>query len=763
MVGGRSRERRWASLEMALGVVVLLVAGWRGVLRLSPGGHGGEAEGPSLQRLLEHVGRVAAEPRPLGTLAHDRARDYIIEQLRGLGLEPKVQRATAVVGREPLVYVAEIENIVARIEGGASSGPAVLVASHYDSALTSPGAGDDGAGVAVMLELARELRDRPQPGNAVILLFSDGEERGLLGARAFAQSHPWAKQVGAAINLEARGSGGRPVLIELGGAASRLLALLEDARAPVMLGSYVTDGYRRSGNDTDFSVFRQAGWPGYNVAFFGDSASYHTARDTVERLDPATLAAHATVAMRLTRALIGASLPSLAAGEDAVYAAGPAGQVISYPRAWALPLALLALASCGALAWLARRRVRRRGVAVAAVALLVTSVAAIAAVALASSLIVSAVGSSHVRWEEGDAFLVSALLLAGAVAAAGASLASRWCQRHELAAGFAVLLAVLSVVVSWAFPSASLLVVIPAFAAAAALAADLRWPRASRVLRVLLSLPAAVLWGEAAALLAIGLGLRAQSILSLLGALAALLLVSILPEVLAALRWRAAAALLGASVAACAAGWSGAGAGADHPAADHLVLAVDRDAGAARWATFDRQVDAWTGQRVSPAEPADLRSFFGGRATPALTAAAAVPGWESSRVERIVGEAGALGLRLLPAAGVTTVRLEVYSSATVRAASVAGQALPVSPPSTDPTVSRLSLIYLHPPSAGAAISLTLSEPAEVTVVLVDIRQGALTGLVPPRPPGLIPGSRWPTDAALIRQSVRFAVEGRGPT
>lgn len=763
MEGGRPPERRWASLAMAIGVIALLVAGWRGALRLSPSGQGSDDGGLSLQRMLEHVGRVAAEPRPIGTLAHDRVRDYIIEQLRELGLEPEVQRATAVVGREPLVYVAEVENIVARIEGSAAGDPAVLVASHYDSALTSPGAGDDGAGVAVMLELARMLRDRPQPGNAVILLFSDGEERGLLGARAFAQSHPWAKQVGAAINLEARGSGGRPVLIELGGAASRLLALLEGSSAPVMLGSYVTDGYRRSGNDTDFSVFRQAGWPGYNVAFFGDPASYHTALDTVERLDPATLAAHASVAMRLTRALIGTSLPSLAAEEDVVYAAGPAGHVISHPRSWALPLALLALASCCVFGWLARRQVRLRGVVVAAVVLLASSATAIAAVALANEFIVSAIGAAQVRWEEGDAFLVSALLLAAAVAVAGASLASRWCQRHELAAGFAALLAALAVVVSWALPSAILLVVIPAFAAAAVLASDLRWPRASRAIRVLLSLPAAILWGEAAALLAIGLGLRAQAMLSLLGALAALLFVSILPEVLAALRWRAAAALLAASVAACVMGWMGAGADADHPATDHLVLAVDRDAGAARWATFDRQVDAWTGQRVTPAQPANLQSFFGGRTTPALTAAATVPGWESSRVERTIGEAGALGLRLLPAAGVTTVRLDVYSSATVSAASVAGQALPVPPPSIDSNVSRLSLIYLHPPSAGAAISLTLSEPAEVTVVLVDIRQGALTGLVPPRPPGLIPGSRWPTDAALIRRSVRFAAEGRGPT
>ncbi len=772
MQGGRVRERRWASLGMALGVVVLLVAGWRGVLRLSPRGH--SSEEPSLARLLEHVGKVAVEPRPLGTAAHDRARDYIIEQLRKVGLQPEVQRATAVIGRPPLVYVAEVENIVARIDGGADSGidggaaatPAVLVASHYDSALTSPGAGDDGAGVAVMLELARVLRERPQPGNPVILLFSDGEERGLLGARTFVQSHPLAKQVAATINLEARGSGGRPVLIELGGTASRLLELLEESGASVMLGSYVTDGYRRSGNDTDFSVFREANWPGYNVAFFGDPASYHTARDTVARLDPETLAALATAAVRLTRGLIGASLASLAAPQDAVYAAGPAGQVISYSSAWALPLALLALLACVVLVALARRRLRPRGVAVATAALLASLLAAMAAVALANALVSRVVGVTAVRWEQGDGFLVSALLLAAAVVAAGVSLASRWCQPSELFAGFGALLAALAVASSVVLPSASLLVFVPALSAAVALAAELRWPRSSSYCRVLSSLPAAVLWGEAAALLAIGLGVRALVALSLLGALAALLLMTVAPAAVAVLRWRAATALLAASAAAGVVGVSRAGTDETHPATDHLVLAVDLDAGAARWATFDQQLDAWTRQRIAAAEPADLRSFFGGRATPALTSAAtsaaALPSWGASTVER-VGDARTLELRLVPAPGVTTVRLDVYSSATVRAASVGGQALPVPPPPDDPALSRLSLIYLHPPSGGAVVSLTLSEPAEVTVVLVDIRQGALVGLVPPRPASLIPGSRWPTDAALLRRSMRFGAAQGGPT
>ena len=45
------------------------------------------------------------------------------------------------------------------------------------------------------------------PKNDIIILFSDAEELGLLGAQAFVEHHPWAKNIGLVLNFEARGSG----------------------------------------------------------------------------------------------------------------------------------------------------------------------------------------------------------------------------------------------------------------------------------------------------------------------------------------------------------------------------------------------------------------------------------------------------------------------------------------------------------------------------------------------------------------------------
>ena len=80
-----------------------------------------------------------------------------------------------------------------------------LLMAHYDSVPNSPGASDDGAAVASLLETLRALRGGPRLKNDVIFLFTDGEEVALLGSKAFVEEHPWARDVGLVLNFEARG------------------------------------------------------------------------------------------------------------------------------------------------------------------------------------------------------------------------------------------------------------------------------------------------------------------------------------------------------------------------------------------------------------------------------------------------------------------------------------------------------------------------------------------------------------------------------
>lgn len=102
-------------------------------------------------------------------------------------------------------------------------------------------------------------------GLAAVVLFSDGEELGLLGARAFARHHPWMADVRLVLNFEARGTRGPSILFETGPGTGPLMTDFATTAPHPLAFSYGYDVYRRLPNDTDFTVFREAGKSGFNV------------------------------------------------------------------------------------------------------------------------------------------------------------------------------------------------------------------------------------------------------------------------------------------------------------------------------------------------------------------------------------------------------------------------------------------------------------------------------------------------------------------
>src|SRR5207244_9576883 len=100
---------------------------------------------------------------------------------------------------------AIVDNVIGKLEGSDPTLPAVLLSAHYDSVPASPGASDDGIGTATIMETARALTAGEKPKRSIIVLLADGEEDGLLGAEAFVVSHPLAKTVKLAVNVDSRG------------------------------------------------------------------------------------------------------------------------------------------------------------------------------------------------------------------------------------------------------------------------------------------------------------------------------------------------------------------------------------------------------------------------------------------------------------------------------------------------------------------------------------------------------------------------------
>ncbi|HJX96182.1 MAG TPA: hypothetical protein VJ324_11225, partial [Candidatus Acidoferrum sp.] len=72
----------------------------------------------SAERAIEHLKVIAREPHPTGSIANTRTRDYIVEQLRFLGLKPEVQKSVSTtpwdIGGAPY-SAGTVENVIARL------------------------------------------------------------------------------------------------------------------------------------------------------------------------------------------------------------------------------------------------------------------------------------------------------------------------------------------------------------------------------------------------------------------------------------------------------------------------------------------------------------------------------------------------------------------------------------------------------------------------------------------------------------------------
>jgi hypothetical protein len=155
----------------------------------------------SSARAMSTVRQIEQKPHPIGTSENARVRNYLVAELKALGLETRIQTALGINKSDQDGSVGVVYNVLVRVPGRLP-GKALLLAAHYDSTHTGPGAADDGASVAAILETLIALKTLPPLRNDVICIFTDGEEAGLLGAEAFVAEHPWAKHIGLVLNFE---------------------------------------------------------------------------------------------------------------------------------------------------------------------------------------------------------------------------------------------------------------------------------------------------------------------------------------------------------------------------------------------------------------------------------------------------------------------------------------------------------------------------------------------------------------------------------
>ncbi len=272
-------------------------------------------------------------PHPVGSSENEAVRDRLISMLQQQGWQVEVQRVDASVPSEDGETVTLFNVLAYRAEQKDLNAKPLVLTTHYDSCRFGPGAGDAGACVAAVVESGRLLtQDITTLRRPLLLLFTDGEEAGLLGAAAFVKSHLLSQRKPWFLNLDARGTKGPVVMYEThANNCSAVEEWVNSLARPRVTGSLFAAIYRMLPNGTDFTVFRNAGWQGFNFAIIDGAHRYHQPDDTLENLDLRSLQHFGDHALSLGEKILHTDLELVEADENAVFFDVLGQVVIHYP------------------------------------------------------------------------------------------------------------------------------------------------------------------------------------------------------------------------------------------------------------------------------------------------------------------------------------------------------------------------------------------------------------------------------------------------
>ena len=245
---------------------------------------------------LGHTGAMRydpAQPRiPAVALSNPDAD--ILEYQLGLGQPVTVHLTLSARYLEP----ARSANVIGEIRGSEHPEQIVVIGGHLDSWDLGTGAIDDGAGVAISLEVARQILALGTPPRRTIrvVLFAN-EEFGLSGAREYGRLADVENHI---VGMEADFGAGRVwklssrVAPEAVGKVQALQAMLADLD--------IEAGTNDSYNGPDLSPLRKAGMPLLSPEQDGTEYFdvHHTANDTLDKVNKTDLDQNVGVYAALT-------------------------------------------------------------------------------------------------------------------------------------------------------------------------------------------------------------------------------------------------------------------------------------------------------------------------------------------------------------------------------------------------------------------------------------------------------------------------------
>jgi Zn-dependent M28 family amino/carboxypeptidase len=200
-------------------------------------------------------------------------------------------------------------NVVGEIPGSAEPEEFVVLGAHLDSWGLGTGALDNGCNVALVIDLARQMRRLGlTPRRTIRFALFNGEEQGLQGSWGYVQTHAGeldrhvmasSYDIGSG-RIEGFFTGGRP----------EVLPVLEAALAPVrFLGPFVHDDVPIVGTDNyDFMMEGIANLVA-SQASANYGPNYHAGTDTFDKVDLVRLRLNAAVAAAVTWGFANQEIP----------------------------------------------------------------------------------------------------------------------------------------------------------------------------------------------------------------------------------------------------------------------------------------------------------------------------------------------------------------------------------------------------------------------------------------------------------------------
>jgi Peptidase family M28 len=755
----------------------------------------------SAERAMVAVHAIADAPHPIASPEHAAVVDYLVAELRNLGLSPQVQDDTGVLYDTDLdpsqVSAAHLQNVIARLPGTASTGT-VMLYGHYGSVPTSNNAADGAAGVAAVLETVRAIRASGQLRNDLLIVFADGDETPALGPHLF-RHHREAKAVSVGIALESLSNRGAVVLAYAGqGTPNAPTSYTSAANGSWLRAALSAMPHRFTAlplNDLQIAspelsiATKDAGAGGIGSLLLGGGDAYHTMRDNPANLDVASLQAYGDNALALARHLGNDALdPKPTSPELVAFAVAP-NTVISYNRGLALALALVLVGLFVAFVVVGLRRHLLTGWGlVLGFGLALVSLPVVLAVDVLAWLAVVAVNPAYRapmgRGYYGAAWTLLFLTFVTLAVTAALYVLGRRIFRParsdgSVAAGALAIPLLLAIFTALALPAFSYVFTWPTLVGIGLLgwtvfgssAAARTWPRliglsvVALVVATVAVVPVYLIYSAFAAP-----GSARQS--PIFPVLALLIVAALSPALVPHLhflatrrRWTIPAALVALAAVCLGAQLIATRFDADTPEPDYIQYSLDADTRQAIWLSAGSRPDDWTRQFFANGYATGRATFSPGyyfeQQHDVITAAAPPTELPAPTVtvleSRQQGDQRMVRLQLASPRSAPYAHLDLALPGELTGATVNGNPVNVADIPTHRR-QRFTLLYFGLPRGGVEVRLTLRGDGAITGTLADYSNGlpSLPGMtVTPRPAGFVPAPFDFRDPTAVHRSVQI--------